>query len=140
MNTDKHRWEDKMEINEITEKVIGCIFKVSNSLGSGFVEKVYRNATFIEIGKSGLKVQQQFPIAVKYDSIVVGDFLADLLVESLVLVELKAVKLLDEVHMAQCLNYLRATGLPICLLVNFYRPKVEIRRLVPYDTWKARKP
>jgi GxxExxY protein len=77
---------------------------------------------------------------VKYDSIVVGDFLADLLVESLVLVELKAVKLLDEVHMAQCLNYLRATGLQICLLVNFYRPKVEIRRLVPYDTWKARKP
>ncbi len=128
-----------MEVNEVTEKVIGCIFKVSNTLGGGFVEKVYQSATYIEIGKAGLHVQQQFPIAIKYDGVVIGDFFADLLVENLVLVELKAVKLLEDVHTAQCLNYLRATGLPVCLLVNFYRPKVEIRRLVPYDSWKAKR-
>jgi GxxExxY protein len=129
-----------MEINEITKTVIGCVYKVSNTLGGGFVEKVYQNATFIEIGRSGLRVLQQVPIAVKYEGVVIGEFFADLIVEELVLVELKAVKLLDDVHVAQCMNYLRASGLPVCLLVNFYRPKVEIRRLVPYDIWKARKP
>jgi len=128
-----------MELNEITEKVIGCIYKVSNTLGGGFVEKVYQNATALEIGKSGLLVQQQFPIAVKYDSVVVGEFLADLLVEKTVLVELKAVKLLEEVHVAQCLNYLRVTNLPVCLLINFYRPKVEIRRIIPNDAWRSRR-
>ncbi len=129
----------KMELNEITEKVIGCVYKVSNTLGGGFVEKVYQNATALEIGKSGLLVQQQFPIAVKYDDVVVGEFCADLLVEKIVLVELKAVKLLEEVHMAQCLNYLRATNLPVCLLINFYRPKVEIRRIIPNDAWRSRR-
>ena len=124
-----------MEINEITQKVIGCIYTVSNTLGGGFAEKVYQNPVTIEIEKSGLRVQQQFPISVKYDGIVVGDFAADLLVEELVLIELKAVKILEDV--AQCLNYLRATGLSVCLLINFYRPKVEIRRLIPNDTWKT---
>jgi GxxExxY protein len=128
-----------MIINEITEKVIGCIFTVSNTLGGGFVEKVYQNATFMEIGKKGMHVQQQVPINVRYDEVVIGEFFSDLIVEELVLVELKAVKLLEDVHVAQCMNYLRASGLPVCLLVNFYRPKVEIRRLVPYDNWKARK-
>jgi GxxExxY protein len=126
-----------MEINEITQKVIGCIYTVSNTLGGGFAEKVYQNAVTIEIEKSGLRVQQQFPISVKYDGIVVGDFVADLLVEELVLIELKAVKILEDVHVAQCLNYLRATGLSVSLLINFYRPKVEIRRLIPNDTWKT---
>ncbi len=128
-----------MEVNEITEKIIGCVYKVSNTLGCGFIEKVYQNSTFIEIGKSGLSVQQQFPIRVKYEDIVVGEFFADLLVENLVLVELKAVRLLDQVHLAQCLNYLRATDLPVCLLVNYYRPKVEIRRIIPNDTWRLGK-
>jgi GxxExxY protein len=126
-----------MEINEITQKVIGCIYTVSNTLGGGFAENVYQNAVTIEIEKSGLRVQQQFPISVKYDGIVVGDFVADLLVEELVLIELKAVKILEDVHVAQCLNYLRATGLSVSLLINFYRPKVEIRRLIPNDTWKT---
>jgi GxxExxY protein len=91
------------------------------------------------IGKTVLKVQQQFPIAVKYDGLIVGDFFADLLVEEQVLVELKAVTVLDDVHKAQCLNYLSATGLPICLLVNFYRPKVEICRLIPNIHWQSHK-
>ncbi len=128
-----------MEVNEITEKIIGCVYKVSNTLGGGFAEKVYENATAIEVGKSGLRARQQYPIKVAYDGIVVGEFSADLLVEELVLVEFKAVKLLEEVHVAQSLNYLRATGLPVCLLVNFYRPKVEIRRIIPHDSWKSLK-
>jgi len=128
-----------MEVNEITERAIGCLYQVSNSLGCGFLEKVYENAGGIAIAKAGLRVKQQFPIQVCYEGVVVGDYFADLLVEELVLVELKAVKLLDEVHTAQCLNYLRATGFPVCLLVNFYRPKLEIKRIVPYDSWKTGK-
>ena len=126
-----------MEVNEITEKIIGCVYNVSNTLGGGFLEKVYENATAIEFGKSGLRVKQQHPIKVTYDGVVVGEFFAGLLVEELVLVEFKAVKLLEEVYVSQCLNYLRATGLPVCLLVNFYRPKVEIRRIIPHDSWRT---
>ena len=129
-----------MDVNGITERVIGSAYKVSNTIGDGFVEKIYQNAIFIEINKSGLRVQQQVPIIVEYDDIIVGEFFADLVVEDLVLVELKAVKLLEEVHVAQCLNYLRASGLPVCLLINFFRPKVEIRRLIPNDAWKTRRP
>ena len=125
-----------MEVNDITEKIIGCLYQVSNTLGCGFLEKVYENASGIAIAKSGLRVRQQFPIQVRYEGVVVGDYYADLLVEELVLVELKTVKAFDDVHIAQCLNYLRATGLPVCLLVNFYRPKLEIKRIIPHDSWK----
>jgi GxxExxY protein len=75
-------------------------------------------------------VEQQRGIKVRYDGIVVGDYLADLLVQKEVLVELKAVKTLDNIHIAQCLNYLKATGFKVCLLLNFGTPKVQIRRLV----------
>jgi len=115
--------------------VIGCLYTVSNTLGGGFLEKVYQNAAAIEIAKTGLLVHQQYPIQVKYDGEIIGEYFADLLIQGLVLVELKAVKLLDEVHAAQCMNYLRATGLPVCLLVNFYRPKLEIRRIIPHASW-----
>ena len=127
-----------MEVNDITEKVIGSLFKASNTLGGGFLEKVYENVAVIETAKTGLSVKQQYPIEVKYDAVVVGQFFADLLVEDLVLVEFKAVKLLEDVHTAQCLNYLRATGLPVCLLVNFYRPKLEIKRIVANSSWNLK--
>ena len=118
-----------MEINEITEKVIGSAFIVSNTLGSGFLEKVYENALTHELRKTGLSLEQQYGIPVYYDGVVVGDYVADLLVEDGVVVELKSVKSLDEIHMAQALNYLKATGLLICLLINFGRPKIEIKRI-----------
>lgn len=127
-----------MEFNQITEKIIGCVYRVSNTLGGGFLEKVYENATAIEVSKTGLRVCRQYPIKVKYDGVVVGDFFADMLVEDTVLVEFKAVKLLEDVHTAQCLNYLRATSLPVCLLINFYRPKVEIKRLIANSAWPQR--
>jgi len=119
-----------METNEITEKIIGCAFRVINSLGAGFLEKVYENALFHELKKENLFVQQQHPIEVKYDGIVVGEYTVDLLVENEILVELKAVKELDKVHEAQCINYLKATGFRICLLINFGKPKIEINRIM----------
>lgn len=122
--------ESATELNAITERVIGCAFEVSDALGSGFLEKVYENALAHELRKCGLQVRQQERVVVRYDGVVVGDYLADLLVESSVLVELKAARALDEIHMAQCLNYLKATGLRLCLLTNFGMPKVEIKRLV----------
>jgi len=125
INADKRRWE----LDRITEKVIGCAFTVGNGLGCGFLEKVYENALAYELRKSGLLTEQQYGIEVRYDGIVVGQFFADLLVEGRVLIELKAVKALEERHLAQCLNYLKATDLKICLLINFGNPKVEIKRV-----------
>jgi GxxExxY protein len=120
----------RSELNQITERVIACIYRVSNTLGSGFLEKVYENALAIELRLSGLKVEQQYPIRVFYKGEPIGDFSSDLLVDSCVMVELKSARALDDVHSAQCLNYLKATGLKICLLVNFGRPRAEVRRIV----------
>ncbi len=128
------------DVNAITQKIIGRVYDVSNALGIGFVEKVYENALAHTLHKSGMQVTQQYPIKVHYDGIVVGEFFADLLVEERVLVELKAVSMLNNDHVAQALNYLRPTGLEVCLLVNFGRPKAEIKRLVPYTSWKTPQP
>ena len=133
MNADKPRSPinaDKPRLDSITERIIGCCYTVANTLGSGFLEKVHENALAYELRQSGLLVEQQKPAPVHYRGVLVGDYVADLLVETSVLVELKAVKQLDETHLAQCLNYLRATGLQVCLLINFGRPKLEIKRVV----------
>ncbi|HTL30373.1 MAG TPA: GxxExxY protein [Tepidisphaeraceae bacterium] len=113
MNTDEHRW------NALTERIIACVYAVSNELGCGFFESVYENAMIIALERAGLSVQQQARFKVFYQGVEVGEYIADLVVEGIVLLELKAVKGLDEIHTAQCLNLLRATNLPICLLVNF---------------------
>ena len=97
-------------------------------MGAGFLEKVYENALAIELRKNGLEVKQQAPIKVVYEETVVGEYFADLLVSDLVIVELKAVKEISDAFAAQCLNYLKATGLPICLLMNFGKPRVEVKR------------
>ena len=94
----------KPELDKVTERIIGCAHNVSNTLGAGFVEKVYENAHAHEMRKNGLKVKLQHPIEVVYDGIIVGEFFADLLVEDIVLVELKAVSALTDEHMAQALN------------------------------------
>ncbi len=117
-------------MNEITEKVIGCAYRVANALGPGFLEKVYENALALELGRAGLQVEQQARTTVMYEGKAVGEYFADLLVERSVIVELKAAKSLDDIHMAQCLNYLKATGLRICLLLNFGRPSLEVKRIV----------
>ncbi len=117
-------------MNETTRKIIGCAYAVNNTLGSGFLEKVYENALAHELRKAGFRVEQQHAISVQYDGVVVGEFVADLLVDGCVLIELKAVSNLDSVHMAQCLKYLKATNLHICLLMNFAKATVEIKRIV----------
>lgn len=121
---------DVARLNAISERIIGCAFTVGNALGHGFLEKVYENALAHELHKSGLTVAQQREIKVLYDGIVVGAYIVDLLVEGRVLVEIKTVRALDDVHSAQCLNYLKATGHHLCLLINFAKPRVEIRRIV----------
>ena len=118
------------ELNELSEQIIGCAYAVSGGLGCGFLEKVYENALAHELRKAGLKVRQQCPIRIHYDGKLVGEYAADLVVEGSILVELKAVREFDEVHMAQCLNYLKATGLSLCLLVNFGKPRVDVKRIV----------
>jgi GxxExxY protein len=103
---------------------------VSNALGCGFLERVYENALVHELRKTGLRLEQQKRITIKYDGIVVGDYVADLLVEDTILVETKAVKIFDEIHMAQCLNYLKATELELCLLINFGTPRIKVKRII----------
>ena len=118
------------EMDMLSERIIGCAYAVSNALGAGFLEKVYENALAHELRKAGLRVEQQRPLRVQYDGVVVGEYAADLLVEDCILVELKAVRALDDVHLAQCLNYLKATGLSLCLLINFGKPRADVRRVV----------
>lgn len=113
-----------------TENIIGCAFRVANTLGCGFLEKVYENALAFELRKSGMTVDQQRAIQVLYEGHVVGDYFADLVVDRRVILELKAVKALDDIHLAQCYNYLKATGMPLCLLINFGAPKIEIKRVI----------
>ena len=122
MDTDERRFDS------ITETIIGCAFKVGNKLGCGFLEKCYENALAYELRKAGLKVNQQVPLKVWYDDIVVGEYIADLIVEDVVLVELKAISGLEPLHSAICINYLAATKLPVCLLINFGK-KVEVKRI-----------
>ena len=121
---------DERRCNEFTEKVIGCPFNVSNELGTGYLEKVYENAMLVELTHAGLRAEQQRRLAVLYRGAVVGEYLADLVVEDCVMVEIKHVRALEDAHTAQCLNYLKATGLKVCLLINFGKTRIEIKRLV----------
>jgi GxxExxY protein len=120
---------DTDRINSVSRVIIGKAFVVSNTLGVGFLERIYENALAYELRAAGVAVRQQHDIAVHYCGTVIGAYTADLLVEDSVLVELKAVKALDEIHAAQCMNYLKATRLPLCLLLNFGHSRVQIQRL-----------
>ena len=122
MNTDVER------LNSITERIIGCAYRVGSKLGCGFLEKCYENALVYELRKAGFQVAQQVALKVWYDEIVVGEFFADLIVEGIVMIELKAIQSLDTVHSAQCINYLAATKLPVCLLINFGK-RVDVKRI-----------
>ena len=126
MNADEKRNSQ----DQITRLTIGAAQRVSTVLGNGFLEKAYENALMIELKRSGLIAQAQTPIQVKYESEVVGEYLVDILVEKQILIELKAVIALDNIHKAQCMNYLKASQLSVCLLINFGQPKIEIKRIV----------
>ena len=119
-----------MDINEITYEINGAVFEINRVLGSGFLEKMYQNALMVELESRGLKAESQVPIKVLYKDNVVGEYIADILVEEKVIVELKTVESLDRIHEAQLLNYLKATAIQLGLLVNFTHPKAEIKRMV----------
>lgn len=119
-----------ININDITYQINGAIFEVSRTLGACFLEKVYENALMIELRERGIKAESQAPIRVLYKDETVGEYFADILVEDKIIIELKAVENLSKLHEAQILNYLKATGIKIGLLVNFKHPKAEIKRMV----------
>jgi GxxExxY protein len=121
---------DAIPPNRLTERIIGYAMTVSNALGAGFVERVYENALAHELRKAGITFRQQHGITVIYDGIIAGEFVIDMLIEDSVLVELKSLKAANDIHRAQCMNYLRATGLRLCLLLNFGNPRLEIKRIV----------
>ena len=114
---------------DLTEKIIGCAYKVYNELGAGFIEKVYENALMIELKNEGLAAQQQYPVKVYYQEILIGDYVADIVVEDKVIVELKAVSHLTKAHEVQLVNYLKATRLEVGLLINF-GDQISIKRKV----------
>ena len=117
--------------SDLTERILAAYHKVYAKLGYGFREKVYRNALRLELKRSGLEVEVHKPIKVYYDGVVVGSYFADLVVNGLVILELKAVKMLLDRHEAQTLNYLKATNVEVALLLNF-GPQPEFKRKV-YD-------
>ena len=119
-----------MDINELTYEINGAVFEVNKVLGAGFLEKVYENALFVELRSRNLVVESQVPVDVVYKEVIVGQYIADLVVSSQVILELKAVESLKQIHTAQILNYLKATGYKYGMLINFTHPKAEIRRFV----------
>lgn len=119
----------KSEFDTLTEQIIGGAYAVSNTLGIGFLEKVYENALVVELNTRGLRIGQQNSYKVKYNDVVVGDYVADMIVNELIVVEIKAVNALDKNHVAQCVNYLKASGLSLALLLNFGQSKVQVKRV-----------
>jgi len=117
-----------MEIDQLTQKVIGCAFSVYNKMGFGYLESVYEKCLAIEFRKENIKAEFQKPICVYYENQNVGDFITDILVENTIIVELKSVTRLNKIHEAQLVNYLTATGIENGLLINFGKQKVEVKR------------
>ena len=126
MNVEKTRNEDG---DKLTEAFIGCAFKVSNTLGSGFMEKVYENALAIEMTTSALKCEQQQPNLVTYQGFSVGDYDAEILVEGQIILEINAAKVIDNSHQAKRSNYLKATGSYRSLILNFGTTKLGCKRI-----------
>jgi GxxExxY protein len=126
MNTNEH----ESELDRIVRQVIGAAYEVSNTLGAGFLEKVYERAMVRELILRGMRVQSQVKYAITYKGYCVGDYLADLMVECQIIVELKCSDGFSNEAIAQCINYLKASGLRIGLLLNFQKPKLEWKRII----------
>jgi len=119
-----------MQFEELTEKVIGCAYIVHNTMGFGFLESVYEKCLMIELHKAGLACEAQQPLTVTYDDRAVGDFVADIVVEDCLILELKSARNIDQRHEVQLVNYLVATGIEVGLVINFGPEKVEVKRKV----------
>ena len=116
----------------ISERVISCAFEVSNTLGAGFFEKVYENALCVEFGRAGIPYSRQQQYGIEYKSKIVGNYIADIVVDNKLLIELKALSALNRDHEAQVMNYLKASGLSVGLLINFGTSRIGMKRIV----WK----
>ena len=128
MNADAADERRYTVINSVTYAIIGAAQRVSSGLGVGFLEKVYENALVWELRKANLELACQVPYDVLYDGHAVGTYIPDIVVANRVIVEIKAVPSVDSSAKAQCINYLKVTGLPLCLLLNFGRPRMEFSR------------
>lgn len=121
---------EKLLYSDLTYKIIGSAMKVYNTLGNGFLEKVYENSLMILLKKAGIESKQQVPIKVWFEGEIVGDYIADILVEDRIILELKVVDNITNIHKAQALNYLKATDLEIALIINFGGKSLEHIRLI----------
>ena len=119
-----------MEYKNVTETIIGCAYRVYNKMGFGFLESVYEKCLLIELHKAGMDAESQKPIVVYYDNEIVGEFVADIIVNNTIILELKSVRRVVKAHEVQLVNYLVATGKPIGLILNFGESKVEIKRKI----------
>lgn len=119
-----------MEHKELTENIIGCAYNVYNKMGFGFLESVYEKCMLIELHKAGLDVESQKAITVYYENEIVGEFVADIIVNDTIILELKSVRQIINAHEVQLVNYLVATGKPVGLILNFGENKVEIKRKI----------
>jgi GxxExxY protein len=125
--------EKFLQHEDLTKSILQACFEVSNELGSGFVESVYEKALLVALHDLGLDARAQVPLKVNFRNRIVGDFFADIMVGEQVLIELKAAKIIAPVHVAQILNYLKASQLKVGLLVNFGTPRLEYRRFNNYS-------
>jgi GxxExxY protein len=122
--------EDKIVYRDLSYKIVGLAIQVRKELGFGFLEKVYENALMVLLRENGIRAEQQVPIKVTFHGQVIGDYIADILVEDSIILELKAIDRIIPVHKAQVLNYLKATGLKLAILLNFGKDSLEHERLV----------
>lgn len=126
MNTN----EEKILYKDLSYRVVGLAMQVHNKLGYGFLEKVYENAMMVMFRREGIKAKQQAPITVYFEEQVVGDYYADILVEDIIILELKVAEKIMDAHKAQVLNYLKATDLQLALILNFGKERLECERFV----------
>ena len=121
---------EKILHKELSYQIVGAAMEVHSTLGSGFLEKVYENALLYELELRNLKAIAQLPLQVLYKGNVVGDYIADIFVEDKIILELKAIKAIHDVHVAQAINYLTATGLKLAIILNFGSDKLESKRVI----------
>lgn len=126
MNTNQHELIHK----ELSYKIMNSVMDVHNKLGAGFLEKVYENAIVVKLKKDGIKVTQQAPFKVHFEEEIIGEYYADILVEDKIILEVKCVDKIIDIHRAQVINYLKATGMKLGIIVNFAKPKLEYERIV----------
>ena len=119
-----------IEYKELTEKIIGCAYRVYNKMGFGFLESVYEKCMLIELRKAGYNAESQKPITVYYEDEIVGEFVADIIVNDTIILELKSLRRIIKAHEVQLVNYLVATGKPAGLILNFGESKVDVKRKV----------